>query len=175
MSKESLRRLFLKDLKNYELKKNDIKNLNQRLIDLLKLLKCQNIGAFYPKDFETDIMISLNTILKEKSLCLPKIEHNDISFYKISSLEKDLKIGKFKINEPVCNLEKVTKNNLEAIIVPGLIFDENGNRIGFGKGFYDKFLNGFKGIKIGVCYEKFLIDKIETEKHDIPVDYLITN
>jgi 5-formyltetrahydrofolate cyclo-ligase len=58
--------------------------------------------------------------------------------------------------------------------VPAVAFDKDGNRLGRGKGFYDRLLNHTKAVKIGVAYDFQLVDEIPVEPHDIPVDRVIT-
>lgn len=60
------------------------------------------------------------------------------------------------------------------IIVPALAYDRRGHRLGYGKGFYDRFLNGKKISTIGVCFSEFLIEQLPSETHDQPVSELIT-
>ena len=59
-------------------------------------------------------------------------------------------------------------------IVPGLAFDLRGQRIGFGRGYYDRFLSVFKGVSCGVCFDEFLLENIPCENVDLPVDILFT-
>ena len=66
----------------------------------------------------------------------------------------------------------ITKNTL--CIVPALLFSKNGQRLGYGKGYYDRFLQDFKGISIGFSYDKLLVDEIPSCEHDIPLDMIIT-
>ena len=58
-------------------------------------------------------------------------------------------------------------------IVPGVAFDKNNNRIGYGKGYYDRFLQNYKGSKIGLAYNKCICDEIETDKFDVKLDKII--
>ena len=82
--------------------------------------------------------------------------------------------GYFGIPEPRRNTVEIDKNDIDLIIVPGLGFDRNGYRIGYGKGFYDRFLTGFDGITIGLCFDKCLLDSICRDEHDKQVDYVYT-
>ena len=59
------------------------------------------------------------------------------------------------------------------MIVPAVAFDRHGNRVGRGKGFYDRFLTGLNVTKIGICYDFQIVDEIESSSHDIPVDMLV--
>lgn len=66
-------------------------------------------------------------------------------------------------------------SNIDIIIVPGIAFDVNMNRMGRGRGYYDRFLSGMDAIKIGVCFNFQLFDNIPSDIHDIKMDYIITD
>ena len=103
---------------------------------------------------------------------LPFINSEKLFFSKINSLN-DLVIGKFNILEPKDRFK--TKEELDLIIVPGLVFDKKGNRIGHGKGYYDSFLKKHpNATKIGLAFEDQINKKILVEDHDIPMDFIIT-
>ncbi len=86
----------------------------------------------------------------------------------------DLVQGAYNIYEP--SVVKPAKGcDMDVIFVPGLAFDRSGGRMGFGKGYYDKFLKRCRGTKVGICYDFQLFDSIPTEEHDIPMDYIITD
>lgn len=86
---------------------------------------------------------------------------------------EDLKKGAYGIYEPSV-VKKAKESDMDVIFVPGLAFDRNGGRMGFGKGYYDRFLKNSRGIKIGLCYDFQLFDFIPTQSHDVPMDYIIT-
>jgi 5-formyltetrahydrofolate cyclo-ligase len=90
----------------------------------------------------------------------------------ITSLS-DIKRGAYGIREPI-NVSEVPLSEIDAVLVPGLAFDEGGMRMGFGKGCYDRFLENYKGLKIGVCYEFQLVDAVPFDKHDVPMDMIVT-
>ena len=79
--------------------------------------------------------------------------------------------GGFGIHEP-CG-ERYT-GEIDLIVVPGVAFDREGGRLGFGKGCYDRFLAGVKSCKIGLCYGAQLIDCVECEEHDVRMDMIVT-
>lgn len=60
------------------------------------------------------------------------------------------------------------------ILIPGLAFSEKGERLGKGKGFYDRYLDNYRGIKIGLCFSLQLEETFPTEKHDVSIDYIVT-
>ena len=79
--------------------------------------------------------------------------------------------GGFGISEP--RGEEYT-GKIDLIIVPGVAFDRDGGRLGFGKGCYDAFLDDIDAFKIGLCYEIQLSDKLPTEEHDVQMDMIVT-
>lgn len=87
--------------------------------------------------------------------------------------ESDLIKGAYGIYEPRV-IEKADINDIDIALIPGVAFDRRGGRIGFGKGYYDRFLSEFKGIKAGLCYEFQLIDELPLDSHDIRMDIIIT-
>ena len=95
---------------------------------------------------------------------LPKVtDEREMQFYKVNSVD-NLSIGDLNIREPnqTC---LPNSDNINLIFVPGVAFDKNGNRIGHGKGYYDRFLKNINATKIGICFESQLIDSIPTEFH----------
>ena len=81
--------------------------------------------------------------------------------------------GAFSIPEPTGG-EVASFDDIDVIIVPGLAFDKEGGRVGYGKGCYDRFLPRTNATKIGYCFDRFVCDKIDTDSFDIPVDFLLT-
>ena len=71
------------------------------------------------------------------------------------------------------NKNKVTNFDNSICIIPGICYDINKNRVGYGKGYYDRFLKNYKGLKIGVVYNKCICQKIDTDKYDVCVDKII--
>lgn len=88
----------------------------------------------------------------------------------------NLEVGAYNILEPKQeSIEQVDVESIDLIIVPGVVFDESGNRIGHGKGYYDRLLNDSQNIpNIGLAFELQMIDNIESEKHDEKIDVIIT-
>ncbi|RRD39215.1 5-formyltetrahydrofolate cyclo-ligase [Leptotrichia sp. OH3620_COT-345] len=138
--------------------------------------KAQNIMIFMDMKNEVKITKLINLYL-HKNFYIPKIFPDGdmkINMYN----EKDLvlhKFGYYESNSPVFYNENI----LELVIVPAVAFDKSKNRIGFGKGYYDRFLhkiggNPNKTLNIGICYDFQLLDEIPFENHDIKVDFVIT-
>ena len=135
------------------------------------------ILAYYPVKNEPDILKIVDTALKlRKKVAFPISDKDtyELTFRYISDLS-ELKPGAYSIPEPSCDSELYVNVPNTLCIVPALAFDRDGYRIGYGKGFYDRFLSSFEGYSIGLCYHEFLCDKLPTEKTDKKVNMIITN
>lgn len=111
---------------------------------------------------------------KNKKVILPKVikESRDILPCHIRGLN-ELNRGAYGIFEPD-GINVIDKNEIELILVPGVAFDTCGYRIGYGAGYYDRFLKGYNGIKAGICYSIQLVKNAWPDQFDIKMDYLIT-
>lgn len=84
-----------------------------------------------------------------------------------------MQYGAFHIEEPSGNdIEDI--GNIELIVVPAIAYDRKGNRVGRGKGYYDRLLSKTKATKIGIGYDFQLVDEIDVDQHDIKMDFIIT-
>jgi 5-formyltetrahydrofolate cyclo-ligase len=138
----------------------------------------KNIGIYvsFGDEVSTTKLIS-QSLLDKKNVFVPAVEKREINFYTINNLEDLCSTGAFGIPEPVISKEKlVNPENIDLLIVPGICFDLAGNRLGYGKGFYDKFMTGLNAIKIGVCFEEQLLKnkKIPAEATDVSLDFIVT-
>ena len=84
-----------------------------------------------------------------------------------------LHLGAFNIEEPDGD-DTASMSDIELVVVPGVAYDRRGNRIGRGKGYYDRLLHDCKAVTMGVAYSCQLCDDIEPDEHDVPVHYVIT-
>ena len=97
-----------------------------------------------------------------------------MKFYYITSLN-DLTAGYKGIPEPGLYCEPAAENRQKIILVPGVAFDINGNRTGYGKGYYDRYLSKHSNlIKIGAAFSLQVVDSIDADEFDIPLDYIVT-
>jgi 5-formyltetrahydrofolate cyclo-ligase len=161
-------------------KKNYFKNLFINSSKLLKFLKKKNvrnkiIGGYYPYNYEIDTLEILKKLEKNNYLIsLPKIsKKNKMNFYSWS-FKDPLSINIYGIPEPTSN----KKVNPEILLVPLVAYDGELNRLGYGGGFYDKYISnikqGKKIIKIGLGFSFQKIDKLPTNQYDKKLDYIIT-
>ncbi|OVE73682.1 5-formyltetrahydrofolate cyclo-ligase [bacterium B13(2017)] len=176
---------------NIEDKVKSISENERKIYSEIIQVKALNLISYYSYLSETkDQLISvyvstknevityhiINEILKKCNVWIPKCNGNLLEFYSISSIE-DLELGKFGILEPRSSLTKLKElNDLDLIIVPGIAFDINCNRLGRGKGFYDRCLSQLKKdvVRVGLAYDNQVLDNLPHNEYDQPVDYVIT-
>ena len=149
-------------------------NVNEKLKQLLTVREVKTLHSFLPKDREIDIYPTIKWAMKNKlTVVVPRVlEKPKLKHLHLTDL-KDLKPGRFGTKFPGDG--KVHPGPYDLIIVPGLVFDMEGNRIGHGTGYYDVFLAKQKhAFKVGVCYRFQLVDKLPVESHDIVMDMVLT-
>lgn len=139
------------------------------------------LAAFCPFRKEPDIRPFLRRFLADgRMVFLPRFcrERACYELVKISSLETDVAPGTYGILEPIPSLigmQPPFHAPLQQVwLVPGIAFDRSGNRLGRGKGFYDRLLEGADGVKIGVAYDCQIADSIPSDIHDVSMDYVVT-
>ena len=175
MNKSQIRNKILK-IRNKQFDKNLKINLN-KFISFLKInrfnLKC--IGGYYPSNYEIDDLDILDLLEKKNfEISLPIIEkNNQMNFYKWSRRDP-LKINKFGIPEPLTT--KIFYPDI--LLVPLVAYDSNLNRLGYGGGFYDRYIEKIekikKVIKIGLAFSFQNISSIPINQYDNRLDFIIT-
>ena len=85
-----------------------------------------------------------------------------------------MEIGNFNILEPKKHTKKINHSNIDIFFIPGVAFGTKCERLGRGGGYFDRFLLGVNGLKIGLAYEFQIFDSLPTEKHVIAMDMIIT-
>ncbi len=131
---------------------------------------------YYPVQGEPNILsIARHALQMNKKVAFP-ISHTNsytMSFHLISDID-DLRIGAYSILEPPISAPTVCDFSKALCIVPALAFDMFGHRLGYGKGYYDRFLSEFNGTSIGLTYSFFLMDLLPHGEKDLPVNLIIT-
>ena len=149
--------------------------IRQRLLGVECVKQAQTICTFISAFKEPDTVEIIKELWEQdKKIVVPitDIESSTLSLSYINSMD-DMKKGAYGILEPK-TVRKADENNIDVILVPGLAFDSNGGRMGFGKGYYDRLLESSKAVKIGLCYDFQILEKIPTESHDVPMNFVIT-
>ena len=177
MNKAELRSLCISKRKGIKNKNNLDSEIERLLLLSEEYSNAQTVLCYASLEDEinTDGII-IKALSDKKQVALPVCinKNGDMEFYLISSMEQLIK-GAFSVLEPDVNICKRLCNYDNAIIVvPGLCFDRRGYRLGYGKGYYDRFLKNHSLISIGLCYNIFIIDNQVVCDYDIPVNAIIT-
>lgn len=138
--------------------------------------KAKTVLFYIPTTFEVNLL-PLMKLCREsgKTVAVPRTDEKSCTMVFCKIRENDtLKPGAFGIPEPGETAEAVVPDGETLCLVPGLAFDLFGNRLGSGKGFYDRFLADFPGKTVGVCFGNLLVEQLPTAKHDIPVQAVVT-
>lgn len=129
-----------------------------------------NIMIYYPLDNEINLLPLLN---KKKNFCFPVIINNEIIPYKNNF---EFNTGKYNIKEPK-NSTPQSIEEIDLIIAPALCVDINGNRLGYGKGYYDKFIKKLNRNKtkilVGIL-DEFVVKEIDADIFDEKIDFIVT-
>ncbi len=162
----------IKDLKRCISESNKIEATNKvaSAIEQLPYFKsASNILLYHslPDELNTHSMIDKWSAYK--SIFLPRINDNELEILHANNTQ----LGAFNIQEPVGSTI-IPLSTINIAIIPGVAFDKNGVRLGRGKGYYDRLLCQCNVIKVGICYDFQLLEKLPSDSHDIPMDIVIT-
>lgn len=108
----------------------------------------------------------------DKHFYLPRVNGLNLEILPYSA--SHMHLGAFQIEEPDGD-DTIDISQIDLIIVPAVAYDRNGNRVGRGKGYYDRLLRQSKAATIGVCYDFQIYDSIDTEEHDVAVHFVVTD
>lgn len=168
-----------KALSKEEIKEKSNK-IKEKLFSLPEFKDAKNILFYVSFNDEVDTQEIIKELLanKENNIIVPYVVENNpiLQLSEIKNLN-ELEPKTLGILEPKGNfIREFSPKKLDLVIVPGLVFDKNGHRIGYGYGYYDRFLKKLDKdvVKIGFGFEFQIVDKIPEEKHDVPVDIMVT-
>ena len=172
--KSNLRRICLNKRSSIS-KKEIFKHsglIKRRLFATREYLLSQNIMFYVSFNNEVNTHDMIKIALNNKTVIVPKIIERDILPIRIKKFD-ELSPATIGILEPItCDI--FNKDKIELVIVPCIAFDIYGNRIGYGHGYYDRFLKTVSCTKILIAFESQLIDTVPRLKWDVPVDKIIT-
>ena len=152
-------------------------------IELCERLKVQMPAAhailfFAPLTDELDVWPLLEQSLALGCVCALPFFNAESKGYQAKVVENvgaDIVTGKFGVREPAESCQDISLDRLDLVLVPGMAFDLQGNRLGRGRGFYDRLLAVTSGIKCGICYDhQLLAEAVPTDSHDTKVDFILT-
>jgi 5-formyltetrahydrofolate cyclo-ligase len=172
-TKQSIRNALLQKRKTVNNSQESLKIYNN-LLKVPIFDQAQSIMSYMNISSEVDTGSINKYILDEdKTLLLPVLINKEIKPSKFT-FDNNLKIGEFNIPEP-SPFREYDKHWIELVLVPGVAFSsKTGHRLGYGKGFFDRFLKDFNGKKIGLCFEAQLVADLPFDESDISMDYLVT-
>lgn len=132
------------------------------------------ILTYMPMRTEVDLL-PLLADFPEKRWLLPRILPGKTGRMVFHSYDPDhLIVHPFGMAEPAAHLPLVSADEIQLALVPGLSFDRSGWRLGYGGGFFDRFLKGFGGVSVGVVFQALLLEAVPHAEHDIPMAWLAT-
>lgn len=174
-SKKELRAKFLRERK--KLSREDVEKFSnmaaQKLLEVLPE-SFKSIMFYVPINNEIDLLrVAMKMIQLGKIVLFPRLRnYEDIVPCVVRDMFNDFVRGAYNIPEP--NTPSYS-GAIDVIIAPGIVFDKEGYRLGYGKGYFDKFLSaGRYGTTIGVCYDSLLVDSLPHDALDIPVETIVT-
>lgn len=177
--KAQLRNKYKEIRQNLDLqdKRSSDEKIKRKITDLWAYREENLILTYVSLENEVDTKEIIKYALNDgKVVAVPRCVENtrNMEFYIINSI-KDLEKGSFGVLEP--NIEKCKKlddSTKGLCIVPALAFDKRGYRLGYGKGYYDRFLSNFKGKSIGICYFSCISERLPNGRYDKMVSSIVT-
>lgn len=180
MNKEIIRKEFKAIRNNIENKRAKSKLITETILNLSEVKESNVIGIYMSFSSEVDTKDLIEQLLMlGKSIAVPRLYNNlKMDFYKINSVNDLKNKNTLGIFEPENDEEnKVSKDDIDLMIIPGICFDLEKNRVGFGKGYYDRYLENTNIKKVAICFEEQVLtgDTIAVNKYDIKMDKIVTN
>ena len=172
--KVALRKHLLekRDSISFDLMEIHSEKIVSKLMKTKIISEAKSIGCYYSIGSEVQTVDLITRLLDEKkSVSLPVISNSAMSFRIIEDIMK-LEKNEFDIPEPKDNA--IIQEKHDVILIPCVGLDNEGNRIGYGQGFYDKYLEGGNAIKIALSYSKQIVKSIPVSDNDIKMDWIIT-
>lgn len=186
MNKVNIKELKTEIRNTYKEKRKTISLEDRKLMDSAICKKFLSLSSYRfadtvllysPLKYEIDTLtIATDALSKGKKVAFPRcIEDNQMVYHYISSLD-DLSPGMYGIREPNDTLPIFTPAAADRVIcvLPAIVYDKSGYRLGYGKGYYDRFLSDFKGTKAGLIYSDYILENIPHGRFDLRSDFVIT-
>lgn len=137
--------------------------------------RCVGLYAATPDEVATDLICD-HALRARKQVCYPRVSNPaqcQMDFFAVHSRD-ELTPGFHNILEPKPGSTPVSPHDIDCICVPGVAFDRHGHRLGQGAGYYDRWLAGYTGERVGLAYECQVVDELPTNTQDQHVQYVVT-
>lgn len=175
--KNELRKKYLEIRKEKD--ESVLKKASEKIIENLESIdefqKSETVMVYvsYRNEVETHSLIK-KLLEAKKRVCVPLCEENcNMTAREIKDFS-ELVRGSYGILEPKESAYIVPKSEIDFVVVPGCVFSRTGHRIGYGKGYYDRFLEEMNAKTAGLSYGFSLLDEVPCEKTDVPLDFVVT-
>ena len=157
-----------------EFRKQKSKEIVDCLVEMTVFKEAMTIATYLPLSSEVDLSALLQIGFSEKYFVAPRtLPEFELSFHHITASD-DLETGFGNMQQPYEKARHVPLANIDLFLVPLAACDEQGNRLGFGKGYYDRALAKATGYKLGVGFHCQLIQDVPADSHDIPLNGFIS-
>ena len=165
--------------RRYALSDNEIKEksliISRHLKSLESFKLSKSVALYSPilNEVRTE-SIFMAAVQIEKEVYFPRVSGSSLSFYRVYNLDQ-LRLGKFRVLEPEPSSHEIKPEEIDIFLMPGLAFDNSGNRLGYGKGYYDRALKNVSEHKrVGLSYSFQILDSIPSDVHDQKVGAIVT-
>jgi len=162
-----------KSMTSDEIRESD-DNIQKNILELEEIKSADTVFCFVSMKDEIQTRPIIDALLKEgKRVGVPKcIKGNNLRVYEIKSFS-DLKKGFFGIEEPLETCIEIYPEQIDTAIIPCTSCDRNGNRLGKGGGYYDRYLSDTKFHKIVICRTNLMLDEIAVDEFDVAMDIIV--
>ena len=162
--KQTIRREMIEKRKAFQ--SGNGKDFTKKIQSLEIYKEAKTVMLYMPIRGESDVT---ELIDNTKTFLTPVTKGDEMYAAVVGEMEK----GDFSVLVPK-DKTAFDKFKIDVVIVPGVAFDKKFNRMGYGKGYYDKFLKDINALKIGVCHSFQLLDEMPSEEHDVKMDIIVT-
>jgi 5-formyltetrahydrofolate cyclo-ligase len=172
--KKELRKKIRSLKKNFSLnqKKTKSNKIFEKLEQLPEFANSKVVMAYWSMDDEVFTHDFVLKYCKEKQIILPVVKGDVLELKRFAGLSNLKKEGVFGIEEPTGEVFQDVES-IDMILVPGVAFDTNLNRLGRGKAYYDKLLKTAKAVKVGICFDFQIVDSVPTDRFDVKMDKVL--
>ncbi|OGW36316.1 MAG: 5-formyltetrahydrofolate cyclo-ligase [Nitrospirae bacterium GWC2_56_14] len=157
-----------------EVRRARSREIEQRLFSLPEFSKATTVMfyASFQSEVETHGMIR-RALAEGKHVVLPRVKGKELELLEIGNFDRDVSPGAWGIPEPDQG-KPANVHDIGLIVVPGAVFDERGNRVGYGAGFYDKLLAQYRGMTAALAFELQVVPQVPAAAHDVPMKKIVT-
>lgn len=157
------------------------KKICDTFVSLVTYRYADTLLIYYPTPYEIDVRPIAEKAIKDgKKVAFPRCKPDDrtMTFHYVTEIDEVNELSEYKIPEPPCSAPVFDPNFCKAekavCLIPAIVYDYDGYRLGYGKGYYDRYLAKFHGIRVGVVYSDFIIKQVPRGKYDLSVNLLMT-